>query len=227
MSVFDRIFRRAEPQPTVAEGSIVDNAQRQCNEIAGRAYMWVAQQSPWAAARIDDVVAIASEMESRGYKLHFSEFNQALIQPLMQGLPDVVRTVQATATCARDQDIRAAFGMWNVLCFWLSVAIMLLNLLNPFGSALGDLIGVGLRYLTSYTLYFVFVRVPNRRWMLIALVILGLYISSCVFGGVGGLVFLIPAVTNFATAGANGVLAFYGYQIYLSLGDGRGAADML
>lgn len=108
---------------------------------------------------------------------------------------------------------------------------MCVNLLLPFGAALVELVGVGFRYLSAYTLYFCFVRVPTRPWMLLCLLVLGLYTSSCVFGVVGGLVMLVPAITAFASASANGVLLFYAYQIYVSMDDGRGPrgglADML
>jgi hypothetical protein len=104
---------------------------------------------------------------------------------------------------------------------------MLLNLLLPFGGALGDLIGVTFRYLAAYTLHFAFVRVPTRRWMLIALILLALYTSMCILA-VFTVLFLVTAVTSFVSATANGLLLFYSYQIYMSLEDGAGATmDML
>ena len=226
-------FRSYVPPPPPPEpGSLldhVDRAKRQMAEAAARAYIWIAHQSPWVASRIDDTVAIASEMERRGCTNHlnFNDFNTSLLRPLMQGLPGLVRSVRATATCRPNQDIIAAFEMWNVLCFWLAVAIMLLNLLLPFGGALGDLIGVTFRYLAAYTLHFAFVRVPTRRWMLIALILLALYTSMCILA-VFTVLFLVTVVTSFVSATANGLLLFYSYQIYMSLEDGAGAAmDML
>lgn len=113
-SLFDRVFRR-EPAPQVAEpGSLVDHAKRQVNEVAGRAYRWIAERSPWVAQRIDDVVSTANDMERSGYNRHFGDFNTTLTRPLTQGLSDVVTTVQATATCAPHQNARSAFEMWNV-----------------------------------------------------------------------------------------------------------------
>ena len=218
------------PPPPPEPGSLldhVDRAKRQMTEAVARAYIWIAHQSPWVASRIDDTVAIASEMERRGYTNHFHEFNTSLLRPLTQGLPGLVRSVRATATCRPNQDVIAAFEMWNVLCFWLAVAIMLLNLLLPFGGALGDFIGVAFRYLATYTLQFAFVRVPTRRWMLIALILLALYTSMCILA-VFAVLFLVTAFTSFVSATANGLLLFYSYQIYCSLEDGAGAAmDML
>lgn len=215
--------------PEAEPGSIIDTAKRQCNEAAGRAYNWILQQSPWVAHRIDDVVAIVSEMERRGYNNHFGEFNSTLLRPLTQGLNDVVRVVRATATCTPNQDVRTAFELWNVLCFWLSVLLALINLVLPFGNALVELVGVGMRYLAAYTLSFCVLKQPERRWMVISLVLLGLYVSSCVFGAVAGLVLLVPAATGLANACANSVLLFYAYQIYARVEEasGRAAMDML
>ena len=227
MSFFQSLFRRRERAPAEPEpGSLVDHAKREINEQAGRAYNWINTQSPWAAARIDDCVNTVTEMESRGYNRHFNEFNESLLRPLTQGLPDVVRGVRATATCAPNQDPKAAFELWNVLCFWLTVVIMLCDLLLPFGSAFAELVGVGFRYLAAYTLHFACVRVPNRRWMLVALIVLGLYVTSCIFAGVGGIVLLLPAVFSFATAACNAVLFFYLFQLYSMLEASSGAAAM-
>ena len=192
MSFFQRarasVFGETPPPPQPQPGSLLDTAKQQVDECAGRAYNWIYQRSPWVAARIDNVVVACSELESRGYTKHFGEFNNSLLKPLTTGLDDVVRVVRATATCAPEQDARAAFELWNVLCFWLSVAIALINMLLPFGSAVVEIIGALLRYISAYTLHFCIIRQPQRRFMVVSLVVLGLYVSSCVFSAIAGLV---------------------------------------
>ena len=196
-------------------------------DAAGRAYVWIKRQSPFAADRIDDVVHAVSEMERRGYYSHVAEFNDALLKPLKEGMNDVINGVRSTATCQPAQNPREAFILWNVLCFWLGVVLLFVTLLLPFGSALAEVLGCALRYSIAYTLHFVFIKSPNRQWLLVSLVLLGLYVSSCLFAGVAGVVFLLPAVISFTRAFANAILLFHAYSLYIMLEGGPDGREML
>ena len=212
----------ASPPP---EPGLLEHARQKAGELGGTLYRSISERSPWLASRIDDAVHSISEMEARGWTKHFAEFNEALLRPLKQGVSQVAASATSSATCTPTQDPAAAFVLWNVLCFWLGMLLLLLDLLLPWGSSVAELLGGGLAYLAAYTLHFVFIRVPHKRSMLAALILLGLYVCLNLFSGVAGLVVLLPAAMAFARAGAFGILLFHAYQLYLQL-DG-GATDML
>ena len=214
----------ASPPP---EPGLLEHARQKAGELGGTVYRSISERSPWLASRIDDAVLSLSEMERRGWTKHFGEYNETLLRPLKQGVSQVVSSATSSATCTPTNDPASAFVLWNVLCFWLAMALLLLDLLLPWGSSVAELLGGGFAYLAAYTLHFVFIRVPHKPSMLAALVLLGLYVSLNLFSGVVGLVVLLPAMMSFARAGANGILLFHAYQLFQQLDGGAGAADML
>lgn len=220
-------FQRATGATPRPEPSILDHARSSVDDAAGRAYVWIKEQSPWAARRIDDAVTTVSEMDSRGYSRHFGEFNEILLKPLREGMNEVVDGVKATATCTPAQNPKQAFILWNALCFWLAVVLLFVNLLLPFGSPLADVVGIFVRYFFAYTLHFVFVLAPQRNWLLTFLLCLAFYVSVQLFAGFAGLVLLLPALISFARAFGNGILFFHAYSLFVQLEGGADAMEML
>ena len=213
----------AVPPP---EPSILDHAKTYVADVGVKVYRWVNEKSPWMGARLDDAVAAASDLERKGYANHVRAFNQSLLRPLKDGTSEVVHVIKSTATCAPGQDAKAAFTLWNVLCFWLNVLLLIVDLLLPFGSALTELIGTALGYFTAYTLHFVFLRAPSKRYMLLCLAVLSLYVAFNLMAGFGGLLLVVPGAISFCRAAANAVLLFYAFQLYGRLA-GDDAATML
>lgn len=203
--------RAPPPEP---EPSLIDHAQRHLEALGTQVGARVREASPWAGERLDEAAAAAVEMERKGFSKHVKEFNASLLRPLQDGTSEVLAVARATATCAPGQDARKAFALWNVLCFWLGVVILLLDFVLPMGMPLIELVGVIGGYAAAYTLHFIFVRVPQKAWMRAALLVLALYVSYNVFAGVGGLVLVVPGAIAFARAGANAVLLWYAWTLY-------------
>lgn len=240
MSIFERMQERYEHlserfrQAAVATGAaprpepgLIDHARNYATDAGEKVYVWVNDRNPWMGARLDDAAGAASDLDRKGYGRHFKEFNQSLLRPLKEGTSEVMHVIKATATCSPGQNVTAAFTLWNVLCFWLNVLLLLIDLLLPFGSALTELIGAALGYLTAYTFHFVFLRVPSKRYMLACLVILCLYVAFNLMATFAGLLLVVPAAISFARSAANAVLLFYAFQLYGQLGGDMGAATML
>ena len=122
-------FRQAAVATGRAEPGVIDHARNYATEAGERVYVWVNERSPWMGARLDDAAAAASDLDRKGYGRHFKEFNASLLRPLKEGTSEVVRVVKATAVCAPGQNVTAAFTLWNVLCFWLNVLLLVIDLL--------------------------------------------------------------------------------------------------
>ena len=131
--IFDRarnLFQHAtRPAP---EPGLVDHAAAGANRFGGRIYAWVNEQSPWAARRIDEAADTLAQMDRRGYGEHFEAFNESLKRPLTNGFSSVMNEAKAAATCAPASDPTAHFVLWNILCFWLGIALVLVELVLPF-----------------------------------------------------------------------------------------------
>ena len=126
--------------------------------------------------------------------------------------------IKSTATCAPGQDAKAAFTLWNVLCFWLNVLLLLVDLLLPFGSALTELIGIALGYFTAYAPFCLSCAVEAAHAPLPRgpQSLRGLQFD----GGLRCLLLVVPGAISFCRAAANAVLLFYAFQLY-----GRLAGD--
>jgi len=212
-------FRERDP-------SVLDHARKQANDISGRAYAWVRQQSPWLADRIDDGVTMVSEMQRKGFGSGFESYHAMLLKPLKGGTTQLVRGVQSTMTCEAAQSPAVAFELWNALCFWLALVLLVVDLLLPFGFALAEISGAVSAYFSAYALHFIFIRSPQRLWMLVGLVVLGLYISVNLFTAFATVIVLVPAAIALARAGANAILLFHAHALFVQL-EGGGAVDML
>ena len=177
------------------------------------------------------MVTIASDLETKGYTRNFDEFNVALMRPLREGAGDIVGIVRSTASCVPVQNPARAFELWNVLCFWLAMALLVLDLLLPFGFALAEILGAVSSYFAAYTLHFIFLRAPQRQWMMICIGFLVLYVATNLFAFVAASFLIIPALMSFARAAANAVLLFYAHQLFVRLEGGGAyggvAAEML
>jgi len=209
--MFERFRSQFRPSP---EPGLIDHASRAVSDAGHKVRAWIYEKSPWVGAKLDEAAAAVQQLEAQGWSSHFSEFNAALIKPFRVGTSEVVEVVRATARCAAGQDAVVAFSLWNVLCFWLGVVVLVVNLLLPGGSDFAEAIGVAFSYLIAYTLYFVFVRAPQPAWMFASVVFLVLSVSFHVFAGVGGLVLLVPAAMEFAKAAAHAVLLWYAFELY-------------
>ena len=209
-----RLFGTRAEAATPEDLSIVDHAQRWLRATGTRCYQWIGAQSPWAQQRLDDIVAHLAELERAGFLNHFHEFNTSLLSPLQSGMHELAASVEATARCVPGQNVMLAFSLWNVLCFWLSVVLLVISLLLPGGSAVADVINVFCAYVAAYSYAFVFVRAPRTQWMLGGCIIIGLWVTWQVLSGLGGLVFVVPAAMAFARAAAAAMLLVYAVQLY-------------
>ena len=82
--------------------------------------------------------------------------------------------------------------------FWLALVLLVVDLMLPFGFALVEIAGAVSAYISAYTLHFLFLRAPQRRWMLVGLVVLGVYVSVNLFAAVSTIVLLVPAAIALA-----------------------------
>uniref|UniRef100_A0A6U7GFF4 Uncharacterized protein n=1 Tax=Haptolina brevifila TaxID=156173 RepID=A0A6U7GFF4_9EUKA len=205
-----RLFGTRETQDL----SLVDHARRWVSDTGMQVYQCIGANSPWAQRRIDDIAVQAGELERRGYLNHFRDFNETLVKPLKSGTRALVALVKATVQCAPDQNAVYAFSLWNALCFWFSVILLIVSLLLPGGSGIVEIVSVFYSYIAAYTYDFVFVRAPRTQWMLPGVVIMVLWVALQVITGIGGLVYIVPAVMAFIRAASASVLLLYAVRLY-------------
>jgi len=226
---FTSAFRPPSARGEAAEPSVVDHGKKAMEEAGEKTYVWINERSPWVAERIGDAAAVASELESQGYARHFKAFNESLLKPLTSGLDSVVGQAKAAATFSQTLAPSTAFALWNVLTFWLTIVLLIIELLLPFGWAVAELLSAGTSYLAAYTFYFLFIVKPRRRWMQGGLVLIGLSAAANLFAGVGGAIFILPALISFTKAAASGILFAHAFKLYqqaAGVEEGGGAAEM-
>lgn len=148
--MFDRLRNTFRPAPT-SEPGLVDHASQRLREAGESAHRWVYSHSPWAGDKITQAQNAAADLEAKGWSAHFSEFNAELLRPFTDGVSQVAGVVEATARCTPGQNSSVAFALWNVLCFWLGVAVLLIDLLLPGGSDLAEAVNVCVGYVVACT----------------------------------------------------------------------------
>lgn len=209
-----------------AEPGIVDHAENWAQRTAADIRQWIGERSPWTGHRIDEVAAVAAEMDRQGYTKHVKEFNSKLTRPLTSGYSEVQQEVRAAATFASSQSTATSFAVWNVLCFWLNLALLLLGGLLTWHVSMVEVFRAALGYATAYSFHFIFLKAPRKRWMLVCIIWLVLYVGFEVFAGVATSILIIPAIFSFVRATANGILTVYAFQLYSQVAE-EGAATML
>lgn len=231
-SFFSQGYQRAavaagvrEPE---AEQGPCDGLLKASTDAGKKVHTWIAQKSPWAGERLNEAAHAAGELENRGFSHHTREFNDSLLRPFKDGTDRIsgriTADIQATAKCIPAQDPASAFALWNVLVFWVNIAILVVDLVLPFGNLLVDFLSALLGYLSAYTFHFVFVRQPDRPWMVAGLVLLSLTVTSNLFAGITTLVLIFPAAISFVRAAASAMLMFHGWQLYARLAPATAAA---
>jgi len=234
-TIFERgrsFFQQQTARPTPTQPSLIDHVRASLEQAGAQVYTWVRRHSPYCADRIDNAVAVMADFERRGCMTAFRDgtFNASLLHPLQTQYGQVVDEVRGAATCTSARGHAAHFAIWNVVCLWLTVVLLPLELLVPYHLALFELLSCAYAYACTYVLAFIFLQSGQKLWMQWALIAVGLYVVLNVLKALSLAIFVLPLVLASTRVAAYGVLLWHGYGIFSqcpAARDGGAAAEML
>jgi len=125
----------------------------------------------------------AADFEKKGFCEKYKEFNVELFRPF-KNKKSIMGDIMSTLTL-KPEDPKAAFKLWNALCFWLGVVdfvILFLISTSLVASALVVAACDGfLGYCFAYFFYFIFVCGEKKFYMLFGFVLIALYVCITIY----------------------------------------------
>jgi len=167
------------------------------------------------------ITKTTSEFEQLGFCTNYKNFNVELFRPFKRADKDkpLIEEIKSTLTL-KPEDLKLAFVVWNVLCFWLGVVDFIVLFLVATDVVAGALTIAAMDgfagYCVAYFVYFIFVCSVKKKWMLLGVIFLVSYVCWLIYHAYNSVtsIDVIEVLIDVPKIAFNSILTYHAFMLY-------------